>query len=118
MADIALHALPDPWRSICLVAAAFVLAWFVSRLSRRLAEWIVARNEARHFDGDAATSGVITGLKRRATIVSLVQSTLRYAAYGLALLFALTRSPASAAPVRWPGRRCSCCSSASRCSGS
>jgi small conductance mechanosensitive channel len=91
MADIALQALPDPWRSICLVAAAFALAWFASRLSRRLAEWIVARNEARHFDGDPATSGVITGLKRRATIVSLVQSTLRYAAYGLALLFALTQ---------------------------
>ena len=91
MADVALHALPDPWRTIAFVAATFLLAWFASRLSRRLAEWIVARYEARHFDGDAATSGVIAGLKRRATIVSLVQTTLRYAAYGLALVFALTQ---------------------------
>jgi small conductance mechanosensitive channel len=91
MADVALHAVPDPWRTIAFVAAAFALAWFASRLSRRVAEWIVARYEARHFDGDAATSGVIAGLKRRATIVSLVQTTLRYAAYGLALVFALTQ---------------------------
>ena len=91
MADVALHTVPDPWRSIALVLAGFALAWFASRLSRRVAEWIVARYEARHFDGDSATSGVIAGLKRRATIVSLVQTTLRYAAYGLALLFALTQ---------------------------
>jgi len=91
MADVALHTVPDPWRSIALVLAGFALAWFASRLSRRVAEWIVARYEARHFDGDPATSGVIAGLKRRATIVSLVQTTLRYAAYGLALLFALTQ---------------------------
>src|SRR5262245_509447 len=91
MADVALHALPDPWRSIALVAGAFVLAWLASRLSRRAAEWIVTRYEARHFDGDAATSGVIAGLKRRATIVSLVQTTLRYAAYGFAVLFAMTQ---------------------------
>jgi len=38
MADLALHAVPDPWRSIALVAAGFLLAWFASRLSRRLAE--------------------------------------------------------------------------------
>ena len=47
MADIALHALPDPWRSICLVAAAFALAWFASRLSRRLASTLKSGSEMR-----------------------------------------------------------------------
>ena len=83
-----LESVPDPWRTVLLIAAAFLIAWLVSRVSNRLAEWLVGRYQARHFDPDNASSGVIVGLKRRATIVSLVSTTVRYAAYGLALLFA------------------------------
>ena len=83
-----LESVPDPWRTVVLIAAAFLIAWLVSRVSNRLAEWLVGRYQARHFDPDNASSGVIVGLKRRATIVSLVSTTVRYAAYGLALLFA------------------------------
>jgi small conductance mechanosensitive channel len=86
------HAIPDPWRAFVLVALAFLVAWIISRASQRLAEWLVGRYQARHFDAEAATSGVIMGLKRRATIVSLVQTSVRYAAYGLAILFAVAES--------------------------
>ena len=34
---------------------------------------------------------MIMGLKRRATIVSLVQTSVRYAAYGLAILVAIVQ---------------------------
>jgi small-conductance mechanosensitive channel len=92
MGPFDLHDVPDPWRTLLIIAVAFVAAWIVSRASKRLAEWVVGRFEARHFDGEGATSGVIMGLKRRATIVSLVQTTVRYAAYGLAILFAVVQS--------------------------
>ncbi len=91
MGEIDLNALPEPWDTIALIAAAFVVAWIISRSSQRLAEFLVGRFQARHFDPENATSGVIMGLKRRATIVSLVQTSVRYAAYGLAILFAVTK---------------------------
>ena len=91
MGEIDLNALPEPWDTIALIAAAFVVAWIISRSSQRLAEFLVGRYQARHFDPENATSGVIMGLKRRATIVSLVQTSVRYAAYGLAILFAVTK---------------------------
>jgi hypothetical protein len=87
MGPFDLHDIPDPWRKFVFVAIAFLIAWIISRASQRLAEWLVSRYQARHFDAEAATSGVIMGLKRRATIVSLVQTSVRYAAYGLAILY-------------------------------
>ncbi len=89
---------------------AFVAAWAVSRLSKRLAEWMVGRYEVKHFDQTTASTDVILGLKRRETIVSLVQSTVRYAAYGDrrgAHASCSWRGPAAAA--RWPARRSSSC---------
>src|SRR3954447_21464321 len=91
MGAIDLNALPEPWDTIALIVAAFVVAWIISRSSQRLAEFLVGRFQARHFDPENATSGVIMGLKRRATIVSLVQTSVRYAAYGLAILFAVAK---------------------------
>jgi moderate conductance mechanosensitive channel len=92
MGPFDLHDIPNPWRTFAFIAIAFLVAWLISRASKRLAEWLVGRYQARHFDPENATSGVIMGLKRRATIVSLVQTTVRYAAYGLAILFAVAQS--------------------------
>src|SRR3954470_1116400 len=91
MGPFDLHDIPDPWRKFVAVAIAFLIAWLIARASKRLAEWLVGRYQARHFDAEAATSGVIMGLKRRATIVSLVQTSVRYAAYGLAILFTIAQ---------------------------
>lgn len=91
MDDINLDAIPEPWRSVAMIAGVFLIAWIVSRGSNRVAEWLVGRYQARHFDAENATSGVIMGLKRRATIVSLVQTTVRYAAYGLAILLVVVK---------------------------
>ena len=73
------------------MAIAFAFAWVVSRLSQRVAERIVRRYEARNLDPDGSSTGVIDSLKRHETIVSLVQTTVRYVAYVMATLFAVTQ---------------------------
>src|SRR5437764_925935 len=78
-----------PRQCAAWVVGVFAAAWLVSRLSGRLATWIVRRQEARHLSADdPADTGVMTSLKRRETAVSLVRTSVRYAAYGLALVLA------------------------------
>jgi moderate conductance mechanosensitive channel len=86
-----LSAIPTPtWQTAAWAVGVFAAAWLISRLSGRLAGWIVRRNEARHLSGDEpADTGVMTSLKRRETAISLVRTTVRYAAYGLALVLTL-----------------------------
>ena len=91
MRIVELHFLAEPWRRAAFVAIAFVLAWIASRLSQRMAERIVRRYEARNVDPAGASTGVIISLKRHETIVSLVQTSVRYVAYVLATLFAVTQ---------------------------
>lgn len=91
MRIIQLEFLSEPWRMVAYAAIVFVLAWIISRASKRLAEWMVGRYEARNVDPAGASTGVITGLKRHETIVSLVQTSVRYIAYVLATLFAIAQ---------------------------
>jgi small conductance mechanosensitive channel len=86
-----LRFLPDTWRMVAFIAIGFALAWIVSRLSKRLAEWLVGRYERKHVDPGGATTGVIVALKRHETTVALVQTSVRYVAYVLAALFAITQ---------------------------
>ena len=86
-----LEFIAEPWRKVVYVAIAFALAWIVSRLSQRLAERIVRRYEAKNVDPHGASTEVIVSLKRHETFVSLVQTTVRYVAYVLATLFAITQ---------------------------
>jgi moderate conductance mechanosensitive channel len=85
-----LSALPTPtWQTVAWVVGVFAAAWLVSRLSGRLAARVVRRFEARHLsDEGPADTGVITSLRRRETAISLVRTSVRYAAYGLALILA------------------------------
>ena len=77
------------WQTAAWVVGVFAVAWLVSRLSGRLAGWIVRRSEARHLREDGpADTGVMTSLKRRETAISLVRTSVRYAVYGLALILA------------------------------
>jgi moderate conductance mechanosensitive channel len=88
---VRLDFLSDPWRTIAYIAIAFVVAWAISQVSKRLAEWLVNRYEAKHGDPSGASTGVIVSLKRHETIVSLVQSSVRYLAYLLASLFTIAQ---------------------------
>ena len=86
---VQLHFISEPWRVVVFAVIAFVAAWIVSKTSKRLAERIVRRYEQRHAVDETATTGVMVGLKRRETIVSLVQTSVRYAAYGVAVMLTL-----------------------------
>jgi moderate conductance mechanosensitive channel len=86
-----LEFLSSAWRSAAYGLAALALAMLFSRASTRLAEAAVARYERRHDDPRGRSTAIILGLRRRETIVSLVRSSVRYAAYGLAALFILVR---------------------------
>ena len=88
---VQLHFISEPWRVAVFAVIAFVAAWVVSKASKQLAEWIVVRYEVRHADDEGASTGVIIGLKRRETIVSLVQTSVRYAAYGVAIMFTVVQ---------------------------
>jgi moderate conductance mechanosensitive channel len=88
---VQLHFISEPWRVAVFAVIAFVAAWVVSKASKQLAEWIVVRYEARHADDEGASTGVIVGLKRRETIVSLVRTSVRYVAYGVAIMFTVVQ---------------------------
>jgi hypothetical protein len=83
---VELHFIHEPWRVFTFSVLAFLAAWALARVSKRLAGWLVARYERRHRDVATATTGAIVGLKRRETIISLVQTSVRYAAYGIAVI--------------------------------
>jgi hypothetical protein len=86
-----LDFISEPWRTVAYSVVAVLSAWLISRASTQLSEWAVGRYEARHSSSDSATTDVMLGLKRRETLVSLVQTSVRYAAYGLATLFVVVR---------------------------
>jgi hypothetical protein len=88
---VQLGFLPEPWRTVAVIGVVFVLAWLVSLTSKRLAYRLVGRYEKKHVDPDGSTTGVIDGLKRRETLVSLTQTSVRYVAYVLATLFAVAQ---------------------------
>ena len=74
------------------MAIAFVLAWIVSRaLAAPGRADRAAATRPRTSIRDGASTGVIVSLKRHETFVSLVQTTVRYVAYVLATLFAITQ---------------------------
>jgi len=75
------------WRTLAIVVAAFFVAWLVSRASGIVAGWAARWYDHRQLGGDVrpADSGVLLRVKRRETLTSLVRTSVRYLAYGVAL---------------------------------
>jgi moderate conductance mechanosensitive channel len=76
-------------RRVAVAVLAFVAAWVVARSGARIGAWILNRQE-RRLEHDDST-GVIAGLKRRETALSLIQTTIRYLAYLAATLVLLSQ---------------------------
>lgn len=92
MIALALPHLPHGgWGTLIVIASLFVTAWLVSRASGILAGGFARWYERRHLTGDTgpADTGVLVRLKRRDTTVSLVRTSVRYLAYGLALVLSI-----------------------------
>src|SRR4051794_4732288 len=74
----------DSLATLAIIVVALLAAWLVSRTSSRLAGWLVARYERRQLAGGAAVTAGLRNIKRRETTVSLVRTSVRYAAWGIA----------------------------------
>ncbi len=76
---------------LIVVVALFAIAGIVSKLATRLATYLVDRSERRRrssTDEDFDT-GVITGIRQRETAISLIETSVRYLVFALALLFSI-----------------------------
>jgi len=79
-----------PLGRLIVVAGLFLVAWLVTRLAGRLAAFLVDRSVRRSgLEGSTVDTGVITGLKQRETAISLVQTSIAYLVFGIALLLSL-----------------------------
>lgn len=74
-----------PFGRLAVVAGLFLVAWLVAKLAGVVAAFVIDRSDRRRGgDGDVLDTGVIAGLKQRETAISLVQTSVRYLAFGLA----------------------------------
>jgi Mechanosensitive ion channel len=80
--------LSPPFGGLVLVLMLFALAWLVGRAAGRLATFVVNRGERKH-PPNIEDSGVIASLKHRETAITLARTTVRFAAYTLAVLLSL-----------------------------
>jgi hypothetical protein len=73
-----------------VIVGLFVLAAIVGRIAVRVAAFFVDRSERRGRRGaDAVDTGVITGIRQRETAISLIETTIRYLAFAVALLLSI-----------------------------
>jgi Mechanosensitive ion channel, beta-domain len=78
-----------PVAILIVIAGLFVLAWLVSMIALRVATFYVDRSERRRSDNGVSDTGVIAGLRQRETAIALIQTSIRYLAFALALVLSL-----------------------------
>jgi len=80
-----------PLAILVVVIALFVIAAVVSKLATGLATYFVDRSERRRRSATSEDfdTGVITGIRQRETAISLIETSVRYLAFALALLFSI-----------------------------
>ena len=74
------------WPAILRILGAVVAVWVVSRLSHLPVRWVLARHD-RRASADPLDTAVLTDLKRRETIATLLQTSVRYVAVVVAGLY-------------------------------
>ncbi len=81
------------WRTLAVIAGLFIGAWLVSRGSGRVAEVVARWWERRHLkDGQMpGDTAALRGLKLRDTAVSLIRTSVRYLAFGVALALSVAQ---------------------------
>jgi mechanosensitive ion channel-like protein len=73
---------------VVVVAALFAAAWLISRIAERVATYFVDRSERRRSSQEVDT-GVLSSLRQRETAIALIATTVRYAAFGLAVVLSV-----------------------------
>ena len=77
--------LARPLAVLAIVVGLFLVAWVVSRVFTRLAVFLIDRSERRRARGVSDT-GVMVGLRQRETAISLIDTSVRYLVFSLAIV--------------------------------
>ena len=79
-----------PFGRLIVIAGLFIVAWLLARLAGRAAAFLVDRSDRRsRLGADHVDTGVITSLKQRETAITLIQTSVTYLAFGIALVLSL-----------------------------
>ena len=78
--------LPRALAELVLIVGLFLAAIVVSRIAGRVAAWLVSR---RAVQGEDAPADAVARLQQRETAASLTQTSVRYLAFGLALVLSI-----------------------------
>lgn len=78
--------LPRALAELVLIVGLFLAAIVASRLAGFVAAWLVSR---RAVQGDDASADAVARLQQRETAASLTQTSVRYLAFGLAVVFSI-----------------------------
>ena len=85
--ELARHAgLGRPLAITIVIVGLFLLAWLVSRVASRVAAYVIYRAERRRAGEPGADTAVLTGIRQRETAISLIQTSVRYLAFLVALV--------------------------------
>ena len=86
--ELARHAgLGRPLAITIVIVGLFLLAWLVSRVASRIAAYVIYRAERRRAGEPGADTAILTGIRQRETAISLIQTSVRYLAFLVALVF-------------------------------
>lgn len=84
------HArLGRPLAITIVIVGLFLLAWLVSQVASRIAAYVVFRADRRRENQPSDDTAVLTGIRQRETAISLIQTTVRYLAFLVAVVFSL-----------------------------
>ena len=81
-------SLGRPAAVLAIVVGLFLVAWITSRICTRIAVFLIDRSERRRAGGISDT-GVMTGLKQRETAISLIDTSIRYLVFSVAIVLSL-----------------------------
>ena len=85
--ELARHAgLGRPLAITIVIVGLYLLAWLVSRVASRVAAYVIYRAERRRAGEPGADTAVLTGIRQRETAISLIQTSVRYLAFLVALV--------------------------------
>jgi small conductance mechanosensitive channel len=89
LTDLVDRAVPTdaPIGRVVVIVGLFLAAWLVKRVAGRVAAWLVDRSERGRTE--RADTGVILSLRQRETAIRLIQTSVSYLAFALALVLSI-----------------------------
>ena len=81
----------QPWNAVVLVIALFLAAWLVARATALVAETLLTWHDRRHAATTLEQTGKIAEVKRRETLVRVIQAAITYAGFATATVLSVAQ---------------------------